>query len=541
MFLNFNPNKVISDEEIQSFLGHGSINLGKINELNKSQFIYILDEWTKRIDTFISKIEPFTTLYIQLFEQRFVSFEEYLQLFVRMDESEYPFFPAYEYFMLIDKTQLALFIADKKPTFESYLETYKRECEQGNLKGLQTVLSKLYATTAEHALHKHALITGNTGSGKSELLKLLLHELATKTNESIVVIDPHGDLSLQLVSLLSKEDSDRLIYFDPFLMEHEARYPVINPLFTDTTTAHHRDTLATHLTSALCELLPNEFSVNMKTLLLPCISVLLQKENATLVDLQKLIKGDKELLQFVKSHGEHHSLFFDNINDTLYQSTKSAIFTKLQSLLNSRAFYNITCHANTINLSQALQERKIILFNLDKGRIGEEQSQAFGKLLMAQIKNHVMQQSQGNRNRVYLAIDEARNFVSDSMESIIIETRKYNLSLILSTQHSKQLGSIEDTILANVGTLFVGTNAQSALQKVASVCSCSVEQLEQLPDFHFWYEWKRNKSFSFTLDNQVIRANNPKTFNIKKLFTDYYVGTSKDFKVKNEEKPKFGL
>ena len=92
MFLNFNPNKVISDEEIQSFLGHGSINLGKINELNKSQFIYILDEWTKRIDTFISKIEPFTTLYIQLFEQRFVSFEEYLQLFVRMDESEYPFF-----------------------------------------------------------------------------------------------------------------------------------------------------------------------------------------------------------------------------------------------------------------------------------------------------------------------------------------------------------------------------------------------------------------------------------------------------------------
>lgn len=539
--MNFNPNKVISDEELQSFLGQGNINLGKINELNKSQFIYFLDDWTKRIDTFIDKIEPFTTLYIQLFEQRFVSFEEYLQLFVRMDESEYPFFPAYEYFMLIDKTQLALFIADKKPTYESYLETYKKECEQGNLKGLQTVLNKLHATTAEHALHKHALITGNTGSGKSELLKLLLHEIATKTNESIVVIDPHGDLSLQLVSLLANECKDRLIYFDPFLMEQEARYPVINPLFTDNNNPQHRDTLASHLTSALCELLPNEFSVNMKTLLLPCISVLLQKENATLVDLQKLIKGDKELLQFVKSHGEQHSLFFDNIHDTLYQSTKSAIFTKLQSLLNSRAFYNITCHTNTINLSQALQDNKIILFNLDKGRIGEEQSQAFGKLLMAQIKNHVMQQSHGKRNRVYLAIDEAHNFVSDSMESIIIETRKYNLSLILSTQHSKQLGSIEDTILANVGALFIGTNAHDALQKVASVCSCSVEQLEQLPDFHFWYEWKRNKSFSFTLDNQLIIANYPKTINVKRMFNDYYVGTIKDFKVKNEEKPKFGL
>lgn len=541
MFLNFNPNKVISDEEIQSFLAQGNINLGKINELNKSQFIYFLDDWTKRIDTFISKIEPFTTLYIQLFEQRFVSFEEYLHLFVRMDESEYPFFPAYEYFMLIDKTQLALFIADKKPTYESYVETYKKECEQGNLKGLQTVLNKLYATTTEHALHKHALITGNTGSGKSELLKLLLHELATKTNESIVVIDPHGDLSLQLVSLLANEHKDRLIYFDPFLMEHEARYPVINPLFSNATTAQSRDTLASHLTSALCELLPNEFSINMKTLLLPCISVLLQKENATLVDLQKLIKGDKELLQFVKSHGEHHSLFFDNMNDTLYQSTKSAIFTKLQSLLNSRAFYNITCHANTINLSQALQERKIILFNLDKGRIGEEQSQAFGKLLMAQIKNHVMQQSHDKRNRVYLAIDEAHNFVSDSMESIIIETRKYNLSLILSTQHSKQLGSIEDTILANVGTLFVGTNTHDALQKVASVCSCSIEELEQLPDFHFWYEWKRNKSFSFKLDSKLVNNKSANTATLKKLFTDYYTNKATTTKNNNEEKPKFGL
>lgn len=540
MSLNFNSNKVMPIEEIHNFLNKGFANIGKIVELNKSQFVYIMDEWTKRIDNYISKIEPYSILYIQLFGQRFVSFEEYLQLFVKMDEQEYSFFPAYEYFMLIDKTQVSLFLADKKPTFESYKETFKKECQKGNITGLQSIFENLHASIAEQALQKHVLITGSTGSGKSELLKRLLFEIATNTNQSIVLIDPHGDLSSQLAYILGNDFKERLIYFDPFLMEQEEKYPIINPLFVNFENAQNRDTLASHLTSALCELLPNEFSLNMKTFLLPCISILLQKENATFIDLQKLIKGDKDLMQFVKANAGHHSLFFDNINDSLYHSTKSALFTKLQSLLNSRAFYNITCNKNTINLSKALQERKIILFNLDKGRMGEEQSQAFGKLIMAHIKNHVMQQSFETRNRVYLAIDEAHNFVSDSMESIIIETRKYNLSLILSSQSTGQFGKMEDTLLANIGTAFVGSNSYSALQKISSVCSISIEELASLRDFHFWYEWKRNNSFYFKLDDTLIQRNFTETDFLKKISKTYYIGNEKTIS-KNEEKPKFGL
>lgn len=538
MSLEFNSNKVLSKEEIDNFLSYGFANLGKISELNKSQFIYLINEWTKRIDNFIGKVEPYSLLYIQLFEQRFVSFEEFLQLFVRMETNEYSYFPAYEYFLIMDKTQLALFLADKKPTYESYIETFKLELQKGHLTGLQNIFSNLDANISETSLQKHVLITGNTGSGKSELLKLLLYELAIKTNECIILIDPHGDLSSQLAYVLGDELKERLIYFDPFLLESEEKYPVINPLFIDSDNAQTRDTLASHLTSALCELLPNEFSLNMKTFLLPCISILLQKQNATFIDLQKLIKGDKDLMQFVKSNSGHHSLFFDNINDSLYHSTKSAIFTKLQSLLNSRAFYNITCNENTIHLSKAIQERKIILFNLDKGRMGEEQSQAFGKLIMAQIKNHVMQQTEYNRNRVYLAIDEAHNFVSDSMESIIIETRKYNLSLFLSSQSSKQFGKIEDTLLANVGTAFIGVNSYDALQKIASVCSCSTEQLQNLRDFHFWYEWKRKNGFNFKLDSRLLTNQPINKDSLKEFSRSYYVGTEK-IVVKNEEKPKF--
>lgn len=540
MSLQFNPYKVIPRERLEKLFPSHELNVGKVSQLSPKNTEKLLYEWTQQIDTYSQKVARFSAVYIRLFEQRFITFEEYQQLFIRIDEAEYEFFPAYEYFMILDKTQLSAFIADKKPTYESYWQTLQSEIRKGHLTGLQQLFSEFSATISLQSLTRHVYINGSTGSGKSELLKSLLYQVATKFDSGVVLIDPHGDLSIQLALLLQEICPDRLVYFDPFLKAKEDRFPVLNPLDIKLQTAQERDTYAKHLTSAFCELLPNELSVNMKTLLEPCFSVLLQKEDATLVDVQKLIKGDPSLLAFARANAEHHRLFFENFKDGLYASTKSAIFTKLQSLLNSRTFYHITCQNEGFQLSQALKEKKIILFNLDKGQFGEEQAQAFGKLLLAQIKNHVMQQSINQRQQLFLAIDEAHNFVSHSMESIIVEARKYQLSLWLCTQLSKQLGSLEDTVLANVGTIFTGNNrAKDTLYKVASVSSCPITVLESLRDFEFWVEQKSGGRFSFLVDNSLVKVKKSWE-NIGLLKISFYKKT-KSFKDVKTEKPKFGI
>lgn len=360
--MKFNPLKVES-KVTKYFSNNGDIFMGYIKSLSDNDFIKFMENWVAVIDNYIMRTQRYSPFYIELFSNRGVTYNEYLKLFLNIEEPEYKNFVAYEYFMITDKIALSSFRIENESTKEGYIKIIKCEIENGNLKGLQTIINRFKANISKHALQTHAYISGATGTGKSELMKLLICNLTKDNNSGIVLIDPHGDLAKETLSVLAEKYPDRIIYIDPFFKENN--FPVINPLETDNKNDLNIDITAQNITAAFCELLPNELSVNMKALLIPCLSVLLRKGDGSLIDLQKLIKGDRELVEFARSNSKHHKLFFDNYHDGLYTQTKSALFTKLQHLLNSFAFSNCILGKNTLNIGSTINENKIILFNLN--------------------------------------------------------------------------------------------------------------------------------------------------------------------------------
>ncbi|MCT4664238.1 MAG: ATP-binding protein [Flavobacteriales bacterium] len=541
MLVEFNPYKVISQKDLSEIVGNSPIKLGKIVKLSNEKFNWVLQSWVKQIEVFLSKSEKIPELYYELLQQRFITFEEYTQLFSSIDVEDYAYFPPYRCFNIKDKTELSIFTSNKQPTFESFLQTFSKEIKNNNLNGLDILLSDIDATLKKENLNRHSYIVGKTGSGKSELLKLLFTNITRKSEDCLILVDPHGDLAKQFAQVVQDEQPQRLLYFDPFLHSKEEKYPIINPLFSEGKSEQEIDLLAQNLTAVFEELLPNELSTNMKAVLEPCISVLLKQGNCSLSDLQQLIKGDKKLLSEAKKNAKHHRLFFENFNDGLYTQTKSAIFTKIQSLLNSRVFYNCVTGTNTINLSQAIKEKKIIIFNLNKGLFGEEHAQAFGKLLISQIKNFALKQNEKERKQIYLAVDECHNFISKSMETILTEARKYRLSLILSNQMSKQLGGIEETTLSNVGAFFVGnSNSKETLQKISSISDIPMMDLKATPNYHFWFN-SNNQSFQFKVSDELLDV--PNNFETIKTASLSYYGKHEEENndAQKKEKPKFGL
>jgi len=208
----------------------------------------------------------------------------------------------------------------------------------------QMLLRNVPLFVPSEARKRHTYIVGATGSGKSELIKLLANGDIQSGEASVVMVDPHGDLVQQLSKLSSlfsnPADAERLIYIDPFL--HGDHTPVINPLDCDGTTTQEREVIAGQLVNAFEELLKgsagSSLTLNMRTLLKPCLLVLLDKLDSTLADLQAFMHDDRNdywINLGLQSPRQSVRAFFENefANVSFHQS-KESIRNKLQLLFN---------------------------------------------------------------------------------------------------------------------------------------------------------------------------------------------------------------
>lgn len=151
---------------------------------------------------------------------------------------------------------------------------------------------RLPVTPQTNELGKHTYITGGSGSGKSELLKVLVHKLASKQHGAVIVLDPHGDLVRQIGRWDIFKGNDRLVYIDPFLVDNHV--PTMNPLDVPATaTMQEREVIAQQLVNVFEQLLKGssgtDLTVNMRSLLMPCILTLIDKSGSTLIDLQRFM------------------------------------------------------------------------------------------------------------------------------------------------------------------------------------------------------------------------------------------------------------
>lgn len=402
------------------------------------------------------------------------------------------------------------------------LRTFKLD-EKGFLAYIQEVAPSLYSQIISTPLplfleenpdRPHGYILGTPGSGKSELLKLLVHTYVThKQYGSVVVIDPSSDFVKQIARWKEFNTTNRLIYIRPTLAKGMS--PVINPFEIDGVEAtdyseeaiNVKRVVAQELVEALGRIIAEGGSLtpHMKTILTNCVLTLLDKEDSTLKDLSRFMRNDSELIAFAckLNHHEYMADYFQSKESGFFAKgnpmTKDAIGRRLDELLSVGTFNKLTCGKNTINLVEAVNQKKVILFDLGKGAIGKKEGAAFGRLVIGMLMGMAFRREnlkKEDRVPCALVIDECHNFISESMEEILTEARKYRLLLTLAQQTAGQRmpPALKDAVLETTNLQVVGGTSASGAKRNADIVGVNPDDVRKLKIGEFFVRSSRSGS-----------------------------------------------
>jgi len=346
----------------------------------------------------------------------------------------------------------------------------------------------------ETARRKHTYINGGTGSGKSEIMKAIIHHYLTRdTSTALVLIDPHGKIAQEVAQFVENTNGERLVYIAPDFDRTQS--PVFNPFDVGKDTdALTLDIAVQELIEAFREILQDVgFSPQMETLLKPCIATLLRYPEGNLYHLQQMMEEGEnaELLAFSQAHlpnpAQRNFLKTDFLKNS-YAPSRQSIRTKIQSLLNSQIFLNFTVGKSTFSLSEAIAQRKLIVFNLSRNA-GVETSDTMGRFILANLQSIAMQRASLSGEAlekvpaIHLFIDECQHYITPSIETILTETRKYKLYLTLSNQFLDQIESrkIRNAIKGNTALKITGRQTEpDTMATIAKTTGANPEELKQL-------------------------------------------------------------
>lgn len=370
----------------------------------------------------------------------------------------------YEKEVLIHSRALAQGGAPTHSDYVAYLATFHKN-------DFEAFFRPWALPVSSHDLKAHSYIAAGSRHGKSELIKVMLYGLL-KQKQGVILFDPHGDIAGEVVRWKEfAEAPERLIYFYPYLAGLDlATVPVLNPL-APLYQATQLDSAVENFTDILSAVVGGEWDMSnrMKMLLKPCLYSLAMSPNSTLYDLINFMAEsngtDKKpqptpLIDRAKAQLAGNPALLDILDtffDRTYDTTKSAIRDRLRSLLASSALDRCLGGASTIDLVKALDAGKFIVFNLSTGMLGTDTSSAFGRFLIASIQNMAMRRQvleKDERRPVFMFLDEADCFMSDSIPKIYKETQKYGLHLSI-VQQITGYGMGEEIKRAIFGNSFV--------------------------------------------------------------------------------------
>ena len=341
---------------------------------------------------------------------------------------------------------------------------------------------------------RHTYIIGQTGTGKSKLLEnLALQDMLD--GKGFAFIDPHGDSAEALLGMIPKERVEDVIYFNPGAMD----YPVGLNLF-EFDTPDQRDFLVQEAIAMLYRL----YDPGHTGIIGPryehwfrnaALTIMSDPKGSSFIDIPQVFNDDafaKEKLKYVTDQ-----TVLDFWNKEMAQTSdyhKSEVLgwfvSKFGAFLSNEMMRNIIGQTKSgFNLREIMDNKKILLVNLSKGKTGELNSQLLGMIFVMKFQAAAMGRAdvpEEQREDFALYVDEFQNFATDSFESILSEARKYRLNLILANQFVSQLtDKIREAIIGNVGTIISGrigtTDAELMQKKFLPVFDA--EDLTKLPNY----------------------------------------------------------
>jgi DNA helicase HerA-like ATPase len=306
---------------------------------------------------------------------------------------------------------------------------------------------------------RHVYIVGKSGSGKSTFLyNLALGDIIA--GEGVAVIDPHGDLALDILDAIPHSRINDVCYLDVTDTERPVGF---NPA---TRIAPERRALATAgIVSAFKHLWSDSWGPRLEHFLFHGVAALVSRQHASLIDLPRVYTDDNFRQRVLRSVTDPVTLSFWHEEYPTY--TKSFRSEAVAPILNKAGQFTASPQlrlilgqvAPRLDLKFTMDNRRILIANLAKGAIGEQAANLLGSLLVSHLQLVAMERgalAQQERVPFFVHVDEFQSFSSDAFASLLSEARKFATHFALANQYTDQLPhAVRSAVIGNAGTLVV--------------------------------------------------------------------------------------
>jgi hypothetical protein len=305
---------------------------------------------------------------------------------------------------------------------------------------------------------RHVYIIGQTGAGKSGLLELFtLSDIFH--GHGYAIIDPHGDFAINNMRFIPGSRLKDVVYFNPA----DTSFPLgFNPL--EVTNPNQKTNISSEVIGVLKRMFGDSWGPRLEYILRYTILALLDRPDTTMLDITRMLtdkKFRKDTLSYCTDTVvlQFWNVEFASWTDKFQAEAIAPVLNKVGAFTANPVIRNIIGQPkSTFNIREIMDEGKILIVNLSKGLIGEDNASILGAFLVTKIQLAAMSRSDipniEDRRPFYLYVDEFQNFATDSFATILSEARKYGLNLTVANQYISQMSdTVRDAVFGNVGTM----------------------------------------------------------------------------------------
>src|SRR6185295_7982657 len=309
---------------------------------------------------------------------------------------------------------------------------------------------------------RHMYLVGKTGMGKTSLMEnMVIQDI--RNGHGVAFLDPHGDSIQRILNSILAGRINDVIYFNPADLDYPVAFNIL-----ESVDPRYKHLVASGLMGVFTKIWANLWSARMEYILNNTILALLESPGNTMLGISRIYidkKYRKKIVDNVKDPmvRAFWTDEFANYNEKYRTEAIAPIQNKVGQFLSSGIIRNIVGQPrSTIDLREIMDQKKILIMDLSKGKVGEDNSALLGAMLVTKIQLAAMSRTdieEHERKDFYLYVDEFQNFATESFATILSEARKYRLNLTLANQYIGQLligdgkTTLRDAVFGNVGSM----------------------------------------------------------------------------------------
>lgn len=304
---------------------------------------------------------------------------------------------------------------------------------------------------------RHIYVVGKSGVGKSVLLENMAVDDVWK-NRGVIIVDPHGEFAEKILSCVPDERVSDVIVFDPADRSYPIAFNLLESVDDD-----FKGMVASGFVGIFKKIFGNSWGPRLEHILRNTVLALLDYPDSTMLDIPKMLTDGRfrdKVVDFVKDPviRDFWILEFAQYDSKFRTEAVSPILNKVGQFLATATIRNIVGQPKSkLNIRDIMDNRKIMVVNLSRGKIGEDNSALLGAMMITKIQLAAMSRADvpvDQRPDCYLYVDEFQNFATDSFAVILSEARKYHLNLTIAHQYIAQLPEeVRDAVFGNAGTI----------------------------------------------------------------------------------------